>query len=639
MLSLLSAVVFFLAGSAVRERYWRDDLRAAERFTVSATIGLLSWLATNWILALIHSFVLPALIVRLIVVAAIVIFAKRRTLRLTSPISAMTAIAFAPLALWIVFILWRGAIIPPASHDALAYHLPKAVFITRDAGFVYHADFNDAIRTLPVNYELMLAEEIVWSGSDDFTEWVSLPFFLLWIAACGGLTERWWNGNPAAVKTVMLLSAGIPVVLLHSGAVKNDLMVAAFLVAGLVAAGRWITDAHAPSLTLTIAAFAAAVGTKPQAAIVAVCLAPMLRRHLDIRLAFRLLLFSTVAFLLLGGAVFVTNLRYEHSLLNARQVDGQELKIAPYGDWPTLWQGPYVLLAAPFSGNPRALTVPGESGPWFWRRYELYFSHVGLVVSLCAMAAPFAFLWTRGLDPATRRERLSITIAACAAFVVMLPVGFLPHGLYTISLPRYALFIVPIVFGWTIGPWIDRLTEGSAHAGPVALCAAALLFTANAISYGAKDAFTPIDSVLWARAHPGTRAVAFDPFRAASVADRLAGPRDRIAIDASFGTWIEPAFGRRLERPVDLIGAGGGPPLIRSDAKWVVVDRAYRIVWGHPDFRDLSQARRYLLRGRPSAADLRVFDALRADSRFRLVFYNPRMLQAVFQRVVDDRIQ
>ncbi len=121
--------------------------------------------------------------------------------------------------------------------------------------------------------------------------------------------------------------------------------------------------------------------------------------------------------------------------------------------------------------------------------------------------------------------------------------------------------------------------------------------------------------------------------RAAEVMDRHAGPKDRVALDAAFGTWIHPAFGVELSRPVDFIPPGDGPPLIVDDARWVVIDRGWNILWQHPEFRDLSQARSFLVRGKPSAADTRVLRYLRADSRFQLVFYNPAWNQAVFQRI------
>lgn len=633
MIVVLSAVVFFVLGDLLRRRVRRaDDLLPLERTCWSASIGLVLWLGTSWIFALTHTLTKPFLAGRLAALVLAIAFFFR--VRLRRPHIAAVSLAFVPLLVWTLFILWRGAILPPVSHDALAYHLPKAVFLARDRGFVHRPDFNPAIRTLPINYELLLSEPIVWEGVDDHTEWVSVIFFLYFILSSGALAERWWERSGTAAAATVILAASVPIVLLHSGAQKNDLMIASLVVASLVAASRWIGERDVAALSISIATACAAIGTKPQAGMVALCLAPFLVPGLDRKRVARFLVAGTALFLLLGGAVFVSNLMHEGSLLNARQSNGSMLEIAPYGDWSTLWEGPWVLLTAPFARSPYALWVPWAGHSWFWRRYEMYFSHLGAMFAICAAAAPFAWFWCRGLAPVRRRERRAVTVATLAALALMLPVGFRPHGLYTISLPRYALFIVPIVFGWTVAPLMIRLEQRSRRSALIAVYSCAALFAINAVEYGTKDAFEPLEYVRWVRAHPGTRAVAFDPYRAASVADRDAGPFDPIAIDAEFGTWIQPAFGAHLTRRVDLVAPGGA---IADDVKWVAIDRAYRIVWGHPALQDLSQASRYLLRGQPSADDLRLLRQLRDDRRFRLVFYNPRMLQAVFRRVGNER--
>jgi len=238
----------------------------------------------------------------------------------------------------------------------------------------------------------------------------------------------------------------------------------------------------------------------------------------------------------------------------------------------------------------------------------------------------------RSVAQEARYERLAITAAFVAAFALMLPVGFKPHGLYTISLPRYALFILPVVFAWTLTPLMASLQKTVRVRESALMFGLAVVFAVYAVKCAENDTFAPLEYVSWARAHPGTRAPAFDANRAASLADRRAGPHDRIALDAAFGTWIHPAFGSGLQRAVDFIPPGEGPPLIGDGVRWVVVDRAYQIVWGHPDFRDLSQARRYLLRGQPEGDDLRVIQHLQRRSDFEMVFYNRSLLQAVFRR-------
>jgi hypothetical protein len=218
---------------------------------------------------------------------------------------------------------------------------------------------------------------------------------------------------------------------------------------------------------------------------------------------------------------------------------------------------------------------------------------------------------------------------AVATVIVMLPVRFIPHGMYAISLPRYLLFFVPVVFSWTIAPLAMR---GSRPALAL-IVAGGLFFSLYAVDNAVNDTFAPLEFVLWSRENPDSRVVHFDPFRAAEFVDAFAGPDDPVALDAGYATWIHPLFGRHLRRRVDFIPAGEGPPAIADDVKWVAVDRGWNTIWGDPKFTDLSQVRQYLVRGKPTPDELRVLNALRGDSRFRLVFYNERTNQAVFQRI------
>ena len=623
MITLLTAALFFLLGTALAGR---DRDGPFERATFAAIAGGGLWLGSTWLLALTHNLSRPWLIGRLILLLIGVAFAARRL----KPGGPRVSWALLPVTLWVLFILWRGSVIPAVSHDALAYHLPKATLLQQAGGYEYFPFLIPAIRTLPVNYELLLAEVMVWTGTDALTEWVSVLFFLLLIAASGAVAERWWGDRRAAL-IAAICTAGVPVLLLHSGAHKNDTMVASFMVAALVATGRWISERELRALILLIIAFACAIGTKPQAGMLAIVVAPFVMWPLfrQIRRGLLVAAFSLVAFLGLGGIVYVVNYSHEGAILDSKEQDQRTGEFLPYGDWSTIWQGPYVLLAAPFSPDRYSLRVPWETTPWFWRRYEVYFSHLGIPWAIAAVAAPFALAWTRGLSPDRRVERAAVTASTLVTLLVMLPVGFRPHGLYTISLPRYALFIVPVVFAWTLALLVGR-SERVTSAG---LALAAVVFSVSAWTFARNDAFAPMSYVKWAAAHPGSRVVPFDPNRAASMIDRMAGPRDRVAVDAGYGTWIQPAFGKDLQRPVEFIPQRGGTPQISDEAMWVAVDRAYTAVWGHPDFRDLSDARRYLLRGTPRPDEVNVIEHLRRDPRFELVSYNRRMVQAVFRRV------
>jgi hypothetical protein len=648
MLIVFTGLAFFFLGRELSLRWWRDDPPAFyERTTYAAVIGFLIWLASLWLLALIHLMTPVALIARsVIALAAAVTLKVRRDTPAPAGFWSERALWLVVIP-WVLFAAWRGWLLPPVNHDALAYHLPKAVLFSRAAGYEHLSYLDARIANIPANYEMLLAETIVLQGRDTITEWFSTLFFVLFAIASAAVAERFMecggrsrrsavdgksggygrrtpDDEPQSVRgrptIVALLTAGVPVVLLHSGAHKNDLMTATLIVAGLVAAGRFISTGEQRTLLLTVATFAAAVGTKPQAAIVALCLAPVILWRARVRELGLAAAAGLMFFLLLGGAVYISNFVAARAVIGS-QASGEA--VIQYGDWSNLWQAPYVLLAAPFARDATSLWVPWETRPWFWRRYEVFFSHLGIPFAICAIAAPLIVV---ALRRRVSKEMIIISAVAVVALAVMLPVDFQPHGLYAISLPRYALFIVPIVFAWTVGALSHRLYGVTAGIGAIA-------FSFYAVDAARNDVFAPWAYVQWVREHPETRAVSFDPWRAAEVADRRAGPRDRIAFDAAFGSWIHPAFGVELSRPVDFIPMSAGPPQIREDAKWVVIDRGWAMVWQNPAFRDLSQARDFLLRGGPAAGDERVFRLLQGDPRFKLVFYNPKTFQAVFQRV------
>jgi len=637
MVILITALALLAIGTEIACRVW-GDAGPLERATVASVISAALWLGSTWVLALSHQLTMTALVVRaaIVTIIAIVMLARRlRGVSFNVPIDkrafAIVAIAALPFLVWTEFMFWRGAIVPPLSHDALSYHLPRAVLFARSDGFRYLTELEARERNIPANYEMLLAEFVVTQHSDTYTEWPSTVLYVLFVIACGALMERWWGRSLLPLLVMMTFVAGVPVLLLHSGAHKNDLMVGYFTVAAMVFAGRWWRDAHRGALFLFIASIAMAVGTKPQAAGFAIFMAPFVLYRMVTRLTARtiagVIAFSVAAFLFLGGVVYVVNMVEQRSMLGN---NGAKQGIINYGDWKNLWQGPYVLVAAPFDTDSRALRVPWEDNPWFWRRYEIYFSHLGIPFALCAIVAPFAALWARRDEGSS--ERRVITFAAVMAFLLMLPVTFKPHGFFAISLPRYAMFIVPIVFGWTVVPLASWMNQRAAQA---LLVVAALSFVAYGVDNAVNDAFAPIGYVLWARENTGTRMIPFDPNRAASVVDRLAGPNDKIALDASYASWIHPAFGAQLTRPVYFIPPGDGAPVIPNDAKWVVIDRGWSIIWEASGLDDLSQADKLVTRGTPTPDDLRVARAVLRDPHFKLVFMHRGANQLVFHRVAQ----
>jgi hypothetical protein len=642
MLIVPTALVFLFFGWECASRLARGRESAPlERATWALSIAMSTWLGSLWLLALAQMLHPAPLIGRTILfaVAAVAMRMRRPFGFKLAPMSpAVVAVAVAILA-WTVFMLWRGTIIPPLSHDALSYHLPKAVFYARAGGFEVFDLLDPRARDLPANYELLLSEFIALDASDALTEWLSTLFYFGFVVAAGALAQRWWpRAGGGAVAAVVILTAGVPVVLLHSGAHKNDLMTAFCVVAALVAAGRWLTTGERFAMLLAIAMFAMAVGTKPNGALPALALIPFLAwrwwriphrwRELAVAVGF-----AVVAFALLGGAVYSANATRRSGPTSVAKNDMAMSNVAfsipvVYGDWSNLWQAPYVLLAAPFSGQELALWVPWESKPWFWRRYDMYISHAGVPFVLCALALPFVVMRSRR-DDGPAMERMAVTVACLVAVLVMLPVVFSPHGFYAISLPRYIAFLYPVIFAWVVPVVAKHLSRPAAV---LMLTTAILSFVFYGLSNIAFDDFVPLAYLKYAREHPGTRVIPFDPNRAASVVDRAAGPTDRIAFEAAFGAWLHPAFGVGLRRPVDLIRPSTNVPQIPDAAKWVVVDRGYDVIWGSRDLHDLSEVQRYGWRGQ-SPEGAAIIGSLLRDRRFEVVFYNPRKEQAVFRRV------
>lgn len=637
-------IAFVGLGYEIAIRRWRGIADPFELWSAAACIGAALWLASVWALALLQLLNRPAMIARtvLVVLAALaLVFLRNRSPRAAARelhVDFSFTLLSLPFVAWIAFIAWRSAVVPPLSHDALAYHLPRAVLWIRGGGYSFlDLPIDLRVRQLPANYEMLLADVMLLGEGDRLTEWIGLFFFVAFCVVCGGLAQRWWPKARLAPAAVMLLAASVPVLLLHSGADKNDVMVAFFIVSSLLWAGRWLSESDVGALVLSLIALIAAIGTKPQGLMLAVCWVPVVgagwlrsrRRHTLKPSALAWVLAACIgAATLLGGAFYVSRILHESS----RSGGAEQAQFVAYDDWQNLWQAPWVLLTAPFSPWSEELYVPWSERPWFWRRTELYFSHLGVPFALSVLALPFAFWGFRRECRERALERHAIAAAALGVFLLMLPVRDvpMPHGVYMIALPRYVLFLVPVVFALTVTPAVRALeTRGRSTVIAVIL---ALWFVSAAFQTAANDRFVPPAFVEWASRHRGTRVIPFDPRRAASIADTLAAESEPIAMDAGYAAWIHPAFGRSLRRPVSFIEPGGGPPRIPADAQWVAIDRGFRISWQHPGFRDLSQSRLFLNAGKPTDEDTKVLRWLIASPDFELVFFNRQANQAVFRR-------
>jgi|GEM_PF-776969 len=624
------------------QRFGAEEEGPFERAAASVVIGVAMWIAANWILAITHLLTFTSLMIvtaAFATAAVATLYLRRFTIRFTTK-----SVAILPIVLWVIFILWRGAIVPPLSHDALAYHLPKSVMIMQAHGYETFRVADQRIVTLPANYELLISNVLILSGTDRLTEWLGTIAYIAMLLLTGAFGERWWRAKGSAIVASILAVAATPLFLLHSGADKNDLMTAFFCGATLLWGARWCARGGRMPLLLAITSAALAIGTKPNGAAVAVCLAPFALtrivrewRSTTLRDISSTLIGGMLAFLLLGGASYVFAASSHISPIGVRlgQRSGAGTESVTYGDWRNLWQVPYLALAEPFSHNDYGVWVPWRHEWWFWPRYEIYFSSAGPLFTVLVLLLPIAITkFRRRGESETAIERNVASACAALASIIVLPTAMRPLGFFAGAFIRYCAFVVPIVVCWTVVPaYLYLSATERRRPAIIATAGLALFFVVEAAENAVNDNFAPLDYVLWMRAHPRSRTPYFDKGRAASIVDRVAGPMDTIAIDGAFGAWVYPAYGSPLTRNVVYLNRESTPDSIPLRARWVIVDRSWNVTWSNPKFTDMGRFWRYIGHGSPSADDVRLLNLLLHDMRFRLIYYEPRMNQAVFWRV------
>lgn len=632
---ILAIAVILAAGLGVSDRLWQSldgdaELGGSERFLSGAITGIALWMAANWILALTHLLTRASLVVVLVALAIVAIVLRPR---ISFPRLSFLVI---PIVLWALFALWKGAVLPPQSHDALSYHLPKAVMLMRAHGFGHFVAPDGRIAALPANYELMLADVLLLSGSDRLTEWINTIAFLLFLCSTAAFAERWWPQWPYRAAAA-LVTATAPLLLLHSAADKNDMLVCLFAAAALLWGGRWSARGGRMAMLLMIVSLALAGGTKPNAGAIAAGLAPFLLiriRQIRVRDVAYTALVAVVAFVLLGGVSYIDNAVHTGVPMGVNIAGvkaGSGLRIE-WGDFANLWQVPVLILIVPFVSYPSAVWVPWRHEYWFWPHYEIYFSHYGWLISILVLLLPLCVIrYRRNGDDLNRRERRAASLAGAIAVAIILPLHMHPTGMFA-TLPRYMAFILPIVVAWSVPPLLHEIQSRLPLLAWTLTCALTAIFAATTIDCAINDRFAPIDFVLVVARHPGTRRVYFRD-RAGSVADRMAGPYDTIAVDGGFDTWVYPAYGAQLTRTVIFLPDGATPDSIPPSVQWVMVDRSWNQIWENPKLTDMGKFWAYIGRGAPAPEEVQLLAALRHDPRWTMVFYDRYTNNAVFRRL------
>jgi hypothetical protein len=282
-----------------------------------------------------------------------------------------------------------------------------------------------------------------------------------------------------------------------------------------------------------------------------------------------------------------------------------------YDDWSNLWELPTVMISVSLG---LGSTIPWTGRHWPWPTWDLFATHFGPLIGGAILLLPFCMWRYRRSDGdwLLRRERMIATATAIIAFVVLLPITHDPR-IASQAVVRYALFLVPVVIGWTVAPLVRELSSGPyRHYVPATMLVLLLVFAVQAGLAAVDDAFAPLEYARWCAAHPGSRRIYWKPLRAGSVVDAMAGPRDKVVITGGPDIWIYPAYGAALSRDVAVIK---DPRNIPPDAQWIAVDHLPSPF------------------SAPSPEALRFFDAVRRDPRFVVVYRDVRSNQAVFRRV------
>ena len=674
--NVIALVIFSLClgvtGAAATAWLWSRDEEDAGK--TGALEVLASWavvtialvVAIDWTLSAVHALRVPFLLATSIALAAgSVVYlrartATRRGLRaiVTGDIGAdrtTVLLVAAPLLTWIAFAVWRGSILPVTTHDAIAYHLPRAVDVVRTGGWRYLPVEDFRLAWFPADYELLLADVLAFTDSDRATSLVSIALYVAAIVFAAAWGER--RGGPGARPWISALAwASTPLALLHCGHAKNDVLMMICTLAAAFWGARWVVRGGRAPLVLLLVGAALGVGTKAIGATALVAAAVgftpfgLVRRLRatfgSIRSVVVLALGSVALLLLLGIVPFLAHLAHPYVATDIGMTPAEmtATSVTPrYDGFANFWRFPILVWLRAFTSDPHSVVVPWLGERWFWPKYEIYFSDFGVAVSALALLIPVgAALALRapppepGSEDATRiRERRAATIFLLVTIVAVLPVQYRVDGFFN-SYMRY-VFFVPLLVVDALDPIALRLRSAGARdlAAKLLLAAFSAFFFVEGWVVAKNDTFAPWDYVRYLVDHPALHEVPVWSFpRAAQVVDHAAGPDDRIAIDAGFGAWVYPAYGEKLTRTVDILplqAAARAPLLDRAD--WVIVDRFWAICWGSPELTDMGRADQFLEKGRPTKSDLAFYETMMRDARFGVVYRDGDHGQVVFHQL------
>jgi hypothetical protein len=545
-----------------------------------------------------------------------------------------------PVSMWAIYATVRSTWVPIENHDAISYHMPRAVLFLLDHGYRLHRDIADGrLAKWPADYEILMANILVLGQSDQGTVLIGLFSYLGLSAVAASLCTRWWGRSHAAL-VAFALAASTPLAILHSGAHKNDLLFALSAAVAVYWLVPWALEGQLSDALFGVTALGLAVGTKVHGVFLVMCATPLLLagalRVSSWRRLVPMVAYGAVVAMLLGGCVFVLNL-VETGSVGMVVRTFQDSTGPLFGDWGNLWKFPFVMLLAPF-GSSTALWVPWCSERYWWNQYNLYQSHFGAAFSLAVVAV--AIVECKGIQRERSLERwLSIGVIT-GTFAAVLPLRVRPFGFF-FEEARYYLALVPFVVAWACGgAWqlLDRRPLSGLPLTATALGFSGAWLVWNYLGCGEYDTFQPLAFVIAAATAPKPlRSPPLQLFhrRIGYLVDELAAERDVVAVDLGHDTWVYPMFGRDFQRPVRFLAPSVGPVLIPPDVRWVAIDRGQQeFFFTNPAMVDLrlSLVRQYFGKGTPAPNNFKILHQLAQDPAFELVYYNPNFNQALFHR-------
>ena len=538
-----------------------------------------------------------------------------------------------------IYVIVRGSVMAVEEFDALSYHLPKAVEIMRaqTIPFIPSGDFR--IPYFPWNYEVLLADGLILAHGDQQSFWIGLLPTLGLLACAGAIFRRSWP-RLTGLETLLgvLFVASTPVLILHSGALKNDALFSFFLLCTLHWTVRWSQEGGRKALFLALVSLALAFGTKSTALFLLPVMGFALWHYRSkwpfrgtARAWFTGLGFAGLAVVLSGSAWPLLNVVWSgHPLGETAMVGGisgfQSNAVPNYLGFSNLWKFPILAVLRPFSSSDAGVWVFWKHEYWYWPAYNGIYGHFGWLCSALLLLVPFGILKHRGSAGDGSGYRAAFIWASLGFVVLSLPQGYRVDGMFA-TFPRYLLCVPVLVGMWSLLPcllWIRGKGRGiPATAAGLALT---LYFAGQAFLYLVNDSSKPLRAVVNGLGGTEKR----PELGVESIVDQVAGPEDSIAYDSGYGGFVYHLYGIGLTRPLIYLPRHPGPIAIPPGVKWVVIDRTWNVGWSHAGATTTAEFMLPALGRGESPEDLALVNQMRRNRDFVEVFNRPRVNQWAF---------